>query len=232
MDINVWNNIEYVTRIINESTTRFEVISKLGRSPTSYMYRRLKVFEMEHKINTSHFNSTNTVLRKQKSDNSRTLTFDDIFCVGSSVSSGIVKKRILRDGLLPYICSNCNNIGQWNNNSLTLQLEHIDGNHMNNTLSNLCFLCPNCHSQTKTYCGRNKERSTRKTVSRLEYKQQIAEICYNQNKPLIDLVLQSDIDFTKRGWSKKIALLIGKHPQKVKYWMIRYLPELYKNISK
>lgn len=37
-----------------------------------------------------------------------------------------------------------------------MDLEHIDGNYSNNDISNLCLLCPNCHSQTNTFKGRNK----------------------------------------------------------------------------
>lgn len=36
-----------------------------------------------------------------------------------------------------------------------MELEHIDGNSENNDLSNLTLLCPNCHSLTSTYKGRN-----------------------------------------------------------------------------
>ena len=37
-----------------------------------------------------------------------------------------------------------------------LELDHIDGDHWNNELSNLRILCANCHAQTETYCGKNK----------------------------------------------------------------------------
>lgn len=40
--------------------------------------------------------------------------------------------------------------------AVNVQLEHIDGNSSNNNLSNLTLLCPNCHSCTSTYKGRNK----------------------------------------------------------------------------
>ena len=29
---------------------------------------------------------------------------------------------------------------------------HKDHNNRNNRIENLCFLCPNCHSQTETFC--------------------------------------------------------------------------------
>lgn len=43
-------------------------------------------------------------------------------------------------------------IKNWNGKSLVLQQDHIDGNRKNNKRKNLRFICPNCHSQTDTYC--------------------------------------------------------------------------------
>ena len=38
---------------------------------------------------------------------------------------------------------------------MILQIDHMDGNPDNHYLDNLQLLCPNCHSQTDTYCIRN-----------------------------------------------------------------------------
>lgn len=54
-----------------------------------------------------------------------------------------------------YKCSICG-ISEWNNNHITLELEHKDGNSENNLEDNVCLICPNCHSQTETYKGKNK----------------------------------------------------------------------------
>lgn len=53
----------------------------------------------------------------------------------------------------PYgkVCSECGCGDEWNGKMLTLQLDHIDGNSDNNSLSNVRLLCPNCHTQTDTY---------------------------------------------------------------------------------
>ena len=40
-------------------------------------------------------------------------------------------------------------------NKLTLQLDHINGINNDNRKENLRFLCPNCHSQTNTFAGKN-----------------------------------------------------------------------------
>lgn len=57
--------------------------------------------------------------------------------------------------LKPYTCELCGNTGIHNNLPLKLQVDHIDGNNSNNDITNLRFLCPNCHSQTDTYVGKN-----------------------------------------------------------------------------
>lgn len=54
-----------------------------------------------------------------------------------------------------YTC-NCCAISEWNNKPITLQVNHIDGNCTNNMPDNLELICPNCHTQTDTYSGRNK----------------------------------------------------------------------------
>jgi len=53
------------------------------------------------------------------------------------------------------ICNRCE-ISEWMGEPITLELEHKDGNHYNNQRENLECLCPNCHSLTPTWRGRNK----------------------------------------------------------------------------
>lgn len=52
-------------------------------------------------------------------------------------------------------CANCG-LSQWMGQLITLELEHKDGNNQNNSRDNLEGLCPNCHSLTETWRGRNK----------------------------------------------------------------------------
>lgn len=59
---------------------------------------------------------------------------------------------IERDG---YICADCG-ISDYNGKPIKLQLDHIDGCAGNNMPANLQLLCPNCHSQTDHFGGKNK----------------------------------------------------------------------------
>lgn len=64
-----------------------------------------------------------------------------------------------------YQCTECG-ISEWQSKSISLHVDHIDGNSDNNFPSNLRLLCPNCHSQTETFCGRNKKNSKRSEYSK------------------------------------------------------------------
>jgi len=65
-----------------------------------------------------------------------------------------VRGRVLQDNLLDYECKECG-IKEWNKKEIALELDHINGKRDDHRLENLRFLCPNCHSQTKTFRGKN-----------------------------------------------------------------------------
>lgn len=66
-----------------------------------------------------------------------------------------LKKRLIKEGIKENKCDICE-ITEWNGKPISMQLDHIDGNSHNHKLENLRMTCPNCHSQTETYCGKNK----------------------------------------------------------------------------
>lgn len=65
----------------------------------------------------------------------------------------LIKKRLVEGGVKNE-CSMCGN-SEWMGHKLVLELDHIDGNPRNNTTENFRLLCPNCHSTTDTWRGRN-----------------------------------------------------------------------------
>lgn len=69
-----------------------------------------------------------------------------------------LKNRLLKENLLINKCYNCNLLPIWDNKELKIQLDHINGDNTDNRLDNLRLLCPNCHSQTDTYCGSKKKK--------------------------------------------------------------------------
>lgn len=71
-----------------------------------------------------------------------------------------VKGRLLHAGLLKNECAMCG-LSRWHGKALSLHLDHINGVRDDHRLENLRMLCPNCHSQTETYGGRNMKRRRR-----------------------------------------------------------------------
>lgn len=80
---------------------------------------------------------------------------EDIFIKNSPATGTTIKAYVKKHKLIEYKCSICGNTGIWLDRPLSLQLHHINGDKTDNRLTNLTFVCPNCHSQTETYTSRN-----------------------------------------------------------------------------
>ena len=76
-------------------------------------------------------------------------------------------------------CSECKIPPFYNQKPITLQVDHIDGVNTNNNMENLRFLCPNCHSQTATWCGKNRNKTNRQTNNRIRFGHMSAEELQN-----------------------------------------------------
>lgn len=68
-----------------------------------------------------------------------------------------LRRRLITEGIKELKCEmeGC----QTCDPNVLYSLDHIDGNSRNHILSNLRILCPNCHSKTSTFGGKNKVNS-------------------------------------------------------------------------
>ena len=80
---------------------------------------------------------------------------DTVLSPGRRRTRHHVKLRLLDAGLKAARCEECG-LSEWRGKALSLELHHVNGDGLDNRLENLVLLCPNCHSQTDTWGGRNK----------------------------------------------------------------------------
>ena len=83
---------------------------------------------------------------------------EEVLTENSPVTRKVLKDYLAKYNVLKYKCAICGNRGEWNGISLTLQIDHVNGIRDDNRKENLRWLCPNCHSQTDTFTGKNKTK--------------------------------------------------------------------------
>lgn len=140
---------EHLQKVIAESHSYCGALRLLDLSPSggSQMYLRRKVKELG--ISTEHFTGKRTKRRSQNK-----LTPDQVLVVDRSEGrreEPFRLRRALVESGIPEVCSVCKLAPEWQGKPLRLQVDHQDGNGLNNTLKNLRFICPNCHSQTDNF---------------------------------------------------------------------------------
>lgn len=97
------------------------------------------------------------MLRGDIKTRSLLIPLPEVLVENSTYHRGNLKNRLIKYGLLENKCSICKCGPDHNGLPLTLVIDHINGIHNDNRIENLRILCPNCHSQTDTFAGRNKK---------------------------------------------------------------------------
>lgn len=139
--------------VVSKSISYKDCLARLGL--TVRQYATLKKRIMEEKIDISHFEFPKRLGGLSRNKNlSDYLVEDSPYALHSSV-----KKELIKQGLLENRCYICDLGPVWCSKELKLQLDHVNGKNRDHRLENLRLLCPNCHTQTDTYAGKNLKKA-------------------------------------------------------------------------
>jgi len=148
---------EELEKILLESNSISDFLRKVGYSErTGGGYKILHLECKRRKIDIKLFKE----YFKEEGSNrpsKRGIPIEEILVQNSNYQNrSSLKKRLIREKKLEYKCYECGGNDVWNSKKLSLQLNHKNGINNDNRIENLEFICPNCHSQTDNYAGKNK----------------------------------------------------------------------------
>jgi Zn finger protein HypA/HybF involved in hydrogenase expression/predicted nucleic acid-binding Zn ribbon protein len=150
---------EKLEEVILDSTSIAEVLDKLQYSKCSTAYATFHKTCGLLGIKYSHFSLGLAGNRGKKSN--RKITKEQLLeRMTENSRYAPDKQKLIEYNLLSQNCygESCTIVDAWLGKSITLQLDHINGINTDNRLQNLRLLCPNCHSQTETFSGRNSKK--------------------------------------------------------------------------
>lgn len=141
-----WDEAKFSSLCETEASIHM-VLLGMGVSTASSNYKYANRLAKKLGVDLPRYDGTGT--------SSRRYTLEELFSNGVKRENQYLRRLMVTEYGIPDKCVECGSGPVWRDKPITLQLDHIDGNNLNNTLGNLRIMCPNCHSQTDTFC-RNK----------------------------------------------------------------------------
>ena len=144
---------EELEQIVKLAKSYKDLGRKLGYSSTCSggTIKTIKRKCLEYNLDTSHFTSIQNSDKIERSE-------ENIFIKNSTANQSTLRRWYEKGNYSEYKCSICHREPIWENKSLVLILDHINGINNDDRLENLRWVCPNCNSQLETTGSRNPNR--------------------------------------------------------------------------
>lgn len=161
---------ELLAPIVTDALSIADVIKKLGLPVSGSMYRWIPEVIDRHGLDRSHFLGIRKNSGALHVGGPKKLHWTEVLVLdrlnGTKEQSPKLRRAMIESGML-YACTDCQLQDCWNGKPITLQIEHRNGNPLDNRRENVCFMCPNCHSQTSTHSVKLSAREKKARVVEL-----------------------------------------------------------------
>lgn len=148
---------ENLEPLVKNNLCLSDILLDMGLSSRSGNYTTLKGKIEQYKIDTSHFDPVKAGQIKKIERGEGPIPLNEILeGKHPTYKTYHLKKRLLDSGIKQPVCEECGLKGIWNGKPIQHELDHINGVSTDHRLENLRLLCPNCHSQTPTFKGKNR----------------------------------------------------------------------------
>ena len=145
---------ERLQEVILKSTSISEVLKKINLKPSGANHVDLTKY-----LKNSKFDTHTLVGRKIKRFDNTGIPkkkLSEQLTNNSTRNSSMIRRRLILEGVKENKCELCG-IDNWRGEEIICELHHINGDRSDNRLENLIMLCPNCHSQTSNFRGKNSK---------------------------------------------------------------------------
>ncbi|OKK07643.1 HNH endonuclease [Streptomyces sp. CB03234] len=147
---------EQLADAVAKSYSLAGVLRSLGHCNSGAARVRLQRSIAEYGLSTDHFMGQG----HQAGQRSPTRKTPEEVLVRGSGGTRRTKTAMLRRALddldVPRVCVACGTGDVWQGKRLVLEIDHINGDRWDNRRENLRYLCPSCHSQTRTFSNRSR----------------------------------------------------------------------------